>query len=100
MQDIELGKKIDELFQARWVWMGWGVNEWGSGDGCTDVLLLICFCCFVVMPCCFRIDSNVVANRVLKKDSESSFLALLRGAKGKVKKNGESEGRRQDMTRE
>jgi hypothetical protein len=54
---------------------------------------------FVDTSCCFRIDSNVVANRVLKKDSESSFLALLRGAKGKVK-NGDSDGQRQDKTRE
>ena len=44
MQDIELGKKIDELFQARWVVNGWGVN----GDGCTDLLLL--FCCLLIRP--------------------------------------------------
>ena len=67
MQDIELGKKIDELFQARWVVNGWGVN----GDGCTDLLLL--FCCLLIRPAVLELIRTWWRIGVLKKDSRSSF---------------------------
>ena len=60
MQDIELGKKIDELFQARCVVNGWGVN----GDGCTDLLLL--FCCLLIRPAVLELISKFLP-------SESGF---------------------------